>query len=152
MLLFVLLWSLEVPILVLIHKHLWLLLPGILSKCFVLTSFEGFVLWFFSYDLFRAQFYSFPFLWQGTEMGLMPLLPYFSPQNDKLWGNLCSWGLGISLSQVQQTCMVWATWQWTLQAQEATFLLLSWTWEQYNGLASYNLTETPFFISLWWYG
>lgn len=34
MLLFIVLWSLEVLILVLIHKHLWLALPEILSKHF----------------------------------------------------------------------------------------------------------------------
>lgn len=41
MLLFLVLWSLEVPILVLIHKHLWLLLAEILSKRFCSDFIRG---------------------------------------------------------------------------------------------------------------
>lgn len=41
MLLFVVQWSLEVPILVRIHKHLWLLLPEILSNLFCSDFVRG---------------------------------------------------------------------------------------------------------------
>lgn len=41
MLLFIVLWSLEVPILVLVHKHFWHFPPEILSKRFCSDFVRG---------------------------------------------------------------------------------------------------------------
>lgn len=105
MLLFIVLWSLEVLILVLIHKHLWLALPEILSKHFC-SDFvrRGLCASVLFVRLLQGSVLQCPSSGKGMiwVWCLSHFFFFFSPLSDKLWGNLCSQGLDTFLLLVQQ--------------------------------------------------